>query len=93
MLLRCRPDASPELIPVSTSSATSSPAADSKHHMMEPSLPYELLALEAALSAHTRALEAETAELESQAKPSLEHLLQSVRPCLALLWMSLPLRC
>ena len=51
---------------------------------MDSRLPYELLALEAALSAHTRALEAETAELESQAKPSLEHLLQSVRPYLAL---------
>lgn len=47
----------------------------------EASLPYELLALEAALAAHSKGLEAETAELEGQAKPSLEHLLLSVRPC------------
>ena len=47
----------------------------------EASLPYELLALEASLAAHTRGLEAETAELEGQAKPSLEHLLLSVCPC------------
>lgn len=93
MLLRCRPDASPKLTPGRTSSATSSPAADSKLHMMDSSLPYELLALEAALSAHTRALEAETAELESQAKPSLEHLLQSVRPYLALLSVNLARHC
>ncbi len=47
----------------------------------EASLPYELLALEAALAAHTKGLEADTAKLEGQAKPSLEHLLLSVRPC------------
>ena len=47
--------------------------------LSEASLPYELLALEAALAAHTKGLEAETAELEGQAKPSLEHLLLSVR--------------
>ena len=47
----------------------------------EATLPYELLALEASLAAHTRGLEAETAELEGQAKPSLERLLLSVCPC------------
>ena len=47
----------------------------------EASLPYELLALEAALAAHTKGLEAQTAELEGQAKPSLEHLLLSVCLC------------
>ena len=49
----------------------------------EISLPYELLALEASLAAHTKALEGETADLEAQAKPSLEHLLLSVRPTTA----------
>jgi len=48
---------------------------------MEVTLPYELLALEACLSAHVKGLEAEVAELESQSKPSLEHLLSSVRLC------------
>ncbi len=48
---------------------------------LEATLPYELLALEACLSAHIKGLEAEVAELESQSKPSLEHLLSSVRLC------------
>ena len=50
----------------------------SKMQSSEATLPYELLALESSLAAHTKMLEAETAELEGQAKPSLERLLLSV---------------
>ena len=50
----------------------------SKVQSSEATLPYELLALESSLAAHTKMLEAETAELEGQAKPSLERLLLSV---------------
>lgn len=53
-------------------------SAVDRMHLLESSLPYELLALEAALAAHTKGLEGETDDLECQAKPSLEHLLSSV---------------
>ena len=45
---------------------------------MDAALPYELRALEAALSAAARLLEAETGALEARALPSLHSLTQKV---------------
>ena len=46
---------------------------------VDAALPYELRALEAALSAAARLLEAETTALEARALPSLHFLTQKVR--------------
>ena len=61
---------------------TPSPAAlcsNGPPSAVDAALPYELRALEAALSAAARLLEAETSTLEARALPSLHSLTQKVR--------------
>lgn len=53
-------------------------AADRPIHI-DPTLPYELLALESALAAYHRELDTETFDLESLAGPSLERLALKAR--------------